>query len=127
MAKNILVADDDDSMRKLHEKILSRKGYKVHSVRNGLEAYNFMDANKDLINLVLTDFDMPIMWGDELTEKLRDKGCKIPIILFSGWLEEDVKKKYPNPRYTAYIKKPFDMDKYLDKVHECLNSEKPKK
>jgi len=93
----ILIVDDDDVTRGLHEIVLSKAGYGTESVSNGKEAL-LMLATADF-DLVLTDRNMPLLDGTGLIRTLRAAGCRIPVMMVSGSLAgggelpDDVRKE----------------------------------
>jgi DNA-binding response OmpR family regulator len=81
----ILVVDDDDMLRGLHEAVLNRAGYGTDSASNGEEAL-VMLATGDF-DLVLTDCNMPLLDGVGLVRTLRASGSRIPVMILSGSLD----------------------------------------
>jgi CheY-like chemotaxis protein len=81
----VLVADDDDSIRKIMAKVLSRMGLSVIVAQNGVEAVQIMETEP--CDIILTDLDMPKMNGLEATKqirKLENGGRRVPIIAITG-------------------------------------------
>lgn len=80
--KKILVADDDDIVRKLLNAFLIYFGYDVDCVSDGEEA--MIAIEKDNYSLLITDYEMPGINGLELTKKARELMPSMPIIGMSG-------------------------------------------
>src|SRR5687768_3828663 len=78
----VLYAEDDKLLRECSIRMLTRAGYTVKSVENGIEAWEALNATP--FDLLITDNDMPELTGVELVTKLRLKGMNLPIILASG-------------------------------------------
>lgn len=81
----VLVADDDDSIRKVMANVLSRMGLSVVVAQNGIEAVQIMETEP--CDIVLTDLNMPKMNGLEATKqirKLENGGRRVPIIAMTG-------------------------------------------
>jgi DNA-binding NtrC family response regulator len=85
--KRILIVDDDDIVRGLHEAVLSRAGYGTHGAVDGEEALVMLAT--DEFDLVLTDCRMPRLGGFGLTRALRAAGSRIPIVMVSGSFNQD--------------------------------------
>lgn len=83
----ILVVDDDDSVRRLVSRILTKRGYSVLAASDGIEAISVLRARAD-IGLVLTDLAMPRMSGSRLAEYLRANEPRVPVLLMSGYPHE---------------------------------------
>ena len=77
----ILVADDDEGVRKLVTLSLGAAGYTVISARNGKDALELLE--REAVDLVITDLTMPEMDGKELSAEVR-KRYGVPVVLVSG-------------------------------------------
>lgn len=69
-AKNILVVDDEPDVRDLFREVLSMDGHSVMEAKDGPEALDLF--KRSFFDLVITDFEMPEMRGDELAARLRE-------------------------------------------------------
>lgn len=81
MPKNILIADDSDSVRNILKLTLCLKGHKVTEAVNGKEAFEKVSAGQ--YDLLISDIDMPFLTGLELLDKIRNelKNTTLPIII----------------------------------------------
>ncbi len=79
---NILVADDDPSIRHLYKLILEREGHKVYLANDGVEA--LVQAKKHHIDVLITDIIMPRKEGIETIVEIREMNSEIKIIAISG-------------------------------------------
>ena len=82
--KRILLAEDDDSMRRLLEVILTKADYEVVAAEDGLKAMKIALENN--INAVVADAIMPGLTGYDLCRMLKNRNDKkdIPFIILSG-------------------------------------------
>ncbi len=85
----VLLAEDDDSMRRFLEVVLNRENYQTFSAKDGLEAMEIALSSE--IDVVVTDAIMPNMTGYDLCRILRQTAEKqdIPLIILSGFNQED--------------------------------------
>lgn len=101
----ILVVDDESRMRKLVSDFLTRKGYEVIEVADGIEAVDTFMENKD-IALIILDVMMPGMDGWEVCREIR-KDSKVPIIMLTAKGEENDELHGFECGADEYISKPF--------------------
>ena len=120
--KRILVADDNEDIRKLIALILNSAKYEVLAVGSGAELIAaYSDFNPDL---VILDIMMPHMSGFEVLEKLKDllqeRSKPIPILMITAKsMESDVERAIELGA-KSYIVKPFRADALLQKVYKFL-------
>ena len=84
--KSVLIIDDDPDLRYVLSLRLFGAGYMVYGGANGLEALERMD--KDQVDVVLTDYHMPIMDGFEFLSICRARWPGTPVVVFSGEQED---------------------------------------
>lgn len=80
--KHILIVEDDLALNDAFSTVLSKEGFSVSSAFNGQEAVDLV--LRDSFDLVLLDIIMPVMDGTEFLRRVKSKGLKIPIIVFSN-------------------------------------------
>jgi CheY-like chemotaxis protein len=80
--KHILIVDDEEAVRYVFERYLSIVGYRVSCAADGFEALRLHQA--DPAALVITDYKMPGMNGDELLRRLRAIDAGLPAIMISA-------------------------------------------
>jgi two-component system, OmpR family, lantibiotic biosynthesis response regulator NisR/SpaR len=113
----ILVVDDDVLIRRLLSKYLEMAGYAVCTAASGEEAIQRIMAEPELIQLLVTDIDMPGMSGVELAIKAT-RLCGCPVLLISGsLLESEASDTY---RGWNFLAKPFHAQVFLHKVERAL-------
>jgi DNA-binding NtrC family response regulator len=107
------IADDDQGVRSLIEVILKRAfpGCEISSFPDGLEA--FQHIQKERVDMVITNHQMPRMNGMELTEKVRSVDERIPILMVSGTPHAD--KDAANAGATCFLYK-MEIPKRLPEV-----------
>jgi CheY-like chemotaxis protein len=118
--ETILIADDEDGVRKLIYSVLGANGYKVLEARDGAEALALYEANRDKVNIVVTDLVMPNMTGMELGETLNRLNPALPVLYMSGYQNNRFVGGVEAPE-DAFLQKPFKPDLLLTKVRELLD------
>ena len=113
LCRSILVVEDEKTIRESLVALLENEGYTVYSASNGK---NGLEALKSMPRpcLILLDFMMPIMNGQEFLEnKLHDEAiASIPVVVVSAYEDEARTLKS-----SAFIKKPIDFDALLKFVN----------
>ncbi|MBT6499551.1 MAG: response regulator [Deltaproteobacteria bacterium] len=118
----VLVAEDSNLSRGIIDSILMEAGVKTVLTVNGCEAFEIMKAEEQNIDLVLTDYMMPEMNGDELCRKIRSElGNKLPIII-SAKSESSSMLDLFKAGASDYIVKPFTKEELLARVKVHLES-----
>jgi DNA-binding NtrC family response regulator len=111
----ILVAEDDEQMLDLLQRVLGDEGYQVSAVRDGIQALARLDE-KPCFDLVLTDLRMPGLDGMELLRRAMARQLRQPVILMTafGTIESAVQAMREGAYY--YIAKPVNIEDLLEIV-----------
>jgi CheY-like chemotaxis protein len=118
--RRLLVADDDQGIQKVMSRILSVMGYDVALAGNGLEAMAlFLTGSYDL---VMTDFQMPLMNGWELSRLVKEQSPNTPVIVVTGCCDDIQCEKLNTNGVDAIIPKPFKLEEIGQTVQRLLNS-----
>ncbi len=84
----ILVIDDDESMRFMLQSKLFQSGYNVTLAASGSHAIQIFQSGKEF-DLILCDLKMPLKTGIDVVRFLRDQGDNTPMIIVTGFPERD--------------------------------------
>ena len=114
----ILVVDDESRMRKLVKDFLTREGYTVIEVGDGMEAMDIFYEEKD-IALVILDVMMPKMDGWQVCREIRESS-KVPIIMLTARSEERDELQGFELGVDEYISKPFSPKILVARVNAIL-------
>ena len=119
---NILLADDDPRIRNLLTSILESDHIQLTVVADGREALHQFEERSAEFDLLLVDCTMPKMSGPELYRQVRSLGSDIPVILLSGYHQEQVVRNISNDPKAHFVKKPFSVDDILNEINSALNT-----
>jgi len=109
--KTILLADDDDNLRRVLEFQLSEAGYKILTAADGAEAFEIFTNND--FDCVITDLRMPKLSGLELLEKIKIGNAEIPVVVITAFGEVETAVSAMKAGAFDYINKPFNRDQIL--------------
>jgi len=85
--KSILWIDDESLVNNLGVLLLKKLGYKAMALYGGIEALSIFRARPHAFDLVITDYMMPDMTGDELIRQIRKIRPDIPVVLCTGYVD----------------------------------------
>ncbi|MCG8684870.1 MAG: response regulator [Desulfobacterales bacterium] len=118
--ETILFVDDEDYLAEVGKEMLEDYGYKVDIETSPAKALALFEKEPDRYDLLITDYTMPGMTGDQLVEKLLTIRPGLPVILCSGIrLAQDLEN---TKGISRILMKPFDMDQLIDIVREVLDT-----
>ncbi len=120
----ILVADDSLSVRKVAERQLTEAGLEVALVSNGEEALKWLNNRRP--DLVIADVIMPDKSGFEVCAFIKSNAAlaDTPVILVSGFVDEEVTRQAEACRADRILKKPFQGAVLRERVLELLSARK---
>jgi signal transduction histidine kinase/CheY-like chemotaxis protein len=118
----ILVVDDEPSIRNITRDTLERRGFTVLTARDGREAVDIFQEHQDEIVCVLLDLTMPNMGGEEAFFELQKIRDGIPIVLVSGYSEEQLQERVEDLGFAGFLKKPVDSSRLYQQVRAAMNS-----
>jgi len=101
----VLVADDDEDVLFLTESTLQEMGIDVIVAKDGRMAVELFERMRDQIDLVLLDYAMPEMNGDEACRRIRNLAPDVPVILCSGYRQSDIAAIHCDD--VEFIQKPY--------------------
>lgn len=119
---NVLVIEDEENIRQIISKVLSREGYHVFEASSAEEGLDIIDKN--LINLIVLDLTLPNMDGYEFTKELRESNVEIPILMATAHQLAIDKHKGFMVGTDDYMTKPLDMDEFILRVKALLRRSK---
>ena len=122
----ILIVDDEARMRKLIKDFLVVKNYKIIEAKDGEEALEVFETNKEKINLVLLDVMMPKIDGWTVLRKIRQES-KVPVIMLTARGEEQDELFGFELGVDEYISKPFSPKILVARIQAILKRTNTKK
>jgi len=120
-SKTILLIDDEPMVTDICEMMIKRLGHKVLKAHSGLEGIEIYMAHKTGIDLIISDFNMPGMNGQEVVNTLRIMGHSVKVLLSSGGLSAAEEEKVVVNGFNGFLKKPYSMTTLSNKITEILN------
>jgi two-component system cell cycle sensor histidine kinase/response regulator CckA len=116
IAKTILLAEDDATLREPLRRILERAGFSVLVAKDGQEALRIASEYPDRIDLLVADVRMPGMTGPDLATTLRHSRPDLRMLFISARPQRMLTLE----KGWNVVHKPFTMQAFLDSVHEIL-------
>ncbi|HBJ38157.1 MAG TPA: two-component system response regulator [Planctomycetaceae bacterium] len=116
----VLVVDDSGVMRKIISRALGELGInEVEEAADGQLALDMMTASGPF-DLLITDWNMPVMNGLELVQSLRGSGCAVPIIMVTTKSEKEAVLQAIQAGVNDYVIKPFERDMLRLKIERLV-------
>ena len=119
--ETILLVDDEEFIRDLGARILSKAGYNVLTASNGREALDLFEKERTQISLVILDLIMPEMGGKECLKELRKIDPQLKVLIASGLFADPSTKESVEIGTQGFVSKPFRMKELLRQVREVLD------
>ena len=117
----ILVVDDEASIRTLISEVMNIAGYQVAIAEDGLDALNQIRNKK--FDLIVLDVNLPKLDGFALLEKIRESAPTQPIIMISARTEKDDVTHGLRLGADDYIRKPFSVEELVLRIENRLRRE----
>jgi len=114
---HILVVDDEKSLRHMLQCVIMDAGYDCSIAENGEEALNFLEKNK--VDVVITDIDMPNLDGIELTRIIREK-YDSDVIVMTGYAKDMSYENVIEKGARDFIQKPFSLKEMVIRLKHVL-------
>jgi CheY-like chemotaxis protein len=88
----VLFLDDDEAVLFLVSRLLERRGMQVTTIGNQQEALDLIRKDPKAFSVVVTDYNMPGMSGVDVARELREIRAELPVILVSGFVDDQVRE-----------------------------------
>lgn len=119
-AGTILVVDDEETIRAIAKDMLERCGFKVITAQDGQEGVDLFKRNIADIAIVVLDMTMPNMCGQDALREMRYFRADIPVILSSGYPEQEAIARFPGETFAGFIQKPYKTADLVAIMHAAL-------
>ena len=116
----ILVVDDEEVVRYIAQICLQNEGFDVLSVEDGRRAVDLLSRDAIAVDLVLLDFCMPNLDGEETFHELRRLRPDLKVILTSGAQEQNATQGLMSAGLAGFVSKPYPPEALVQKVTEVL-------
>jgi len=121
--ETILLVDDEDLVRELGARILTKSGYRVLTAGNGREALDLYRQHHSEIALVILDLIMPEMSGAECLNELAKINPEVRVFISSGHSDADDPRKINHSSVRMIVLKPYEMKQFLEAVRVVLDEQ----
>ncbi len=120
-----MIVEDSDDMRELMQLLLEETGYETLPAANGREALKYIEDDREIIDLVITDVQMPEVTGREILAALRERRGETPVIVVTAFGSVEQAVGMVKDGAFQYLTKPFNKAKLLSLVEKALESSAP--
>ncbi len=108
--RTVLVAEDEETVRRFVRIVLEREGFRVLEAENGMEALAVFETADPVPDVLLTDVVMPQMGGKDLAKRLLEVRPELSVIFMSGFVRDSELLEGLNDRRAPFLQKPFDIE-----------------
>lgn len=117
--ETILLAEDDERVRRAMIQILERAGYKIIAAENGLEALRILRELSEDVHLVILDVVMPDLGGPATWERIQGLRQGLKVMFMSGYADDRYRARLPEG--AEVIGKPFRTEMLLERIRHALD------
>ena len=118
----VLLVEDEDPVRMVAERALTRAGYTVTTARDGEEGLELVEAGGEF-DIIVSDVVMPVMDGPAMVQAIRKQRPQVPVLFMSGYAEEQLRREI-DMADVHFLPKPFSVQQISDKVGAVLAAAK---
>ena len=116
----VLVVDDEETVRMVAADMVEALGFEVLTAADGEDGVEKLRARLPEIALVLLDLTMPRMTGEEAFREMRRVRPDIPVVLMSGFTEQEATSHFAGTRPAGFLQKPFSLEMLKARLDEAL-------
>jgi CheY-like chemotaxis protein len=118
----VLVVDDEPHVLEVMKRALGRAGYEVLTASDGADALTLFEERYKELQAVVLDMTMPGFNGKEAYERMRGIAAAVPIVLASGYTEEEVIERVGEANAPLFLQKPFQSKELLHAVESAIRA-----
>ncbi|MGD9975713.1 MAG: PAS domain S-box protein, partial [Desulfatirhabdiaceae bacterium] len=123
-SESILLVDDEEPIIRMEQMMLERLGYKVTTRTSSPDALDAFRSDPSKYDLVISDRGMPKMTGEQLARELISIRPEIPVILCTGFSDENDERRARDLGVKGFLKKPVAFSDLAEMVREVLDEAK---
>jgi DNA-binding NtrC family response regulator len=120
--KNVLIIDDESTVREAVADILELIDVGVIEAGNGEEGLELFRQFRPKIDVILLDMQMPVMNGEETFHHLRTIDPNAQIIISSGYSEAETMQYFVGQGLVFFLQKPYDIDQLIATIERVIDS-----
>ncbi|MGV3770864.1 MAG: ATP-binding protein, partial [Sphingobium phenoxybenzoativorans] len=117
----ILLVEDEDMVRAVAERALSRQGYTVLTAADGEQGLEVLARGGETIDLLISDVVMPNMDGPTMVSHARKTHPDLPVLFMSGYAEEQLRKSIDIAN-VAFLPKPFSVSQLAEAARDAMGA-----
>jgi two-component system NtrC family response regulator len=119
MPISILAVDDEQNLLELLLTVLGKRGFKVKTALNGIEALRLLD--QESFQLALLDLKMGPVNGVQLLKEIKDRRPVIKVIMMTAYPTNETRTQASANGASAYLTKPVDIQKLVDTINSLAH------
>lgn len=116
----ILVVDDEEAVSMVACRLLESFGFQIRRAADGIEGVDVFRSHAAEIDVVLLDFIMPRMNGEEAFNEIKRMRKDVPVLLMSGYSEQDATERFADKGLSGFIQKPFKSEELREKMRNLF-------
>jgi len=118
----IMLIDDEGMIRNMAEKMLDKLGYRVILAENGLEGLEKFRAQDGWVDLVIIDWIMPGLSGQETYQRMKQEKADVKVLISSGYMTDRARKEITTQGILGIIDKPYTLVDLAQQVRQALEA-----
>jgi signal transduction histidine kinase/CheY-like chemotaxis protein len=118
----LLVVDDESSARAVARALAETMGFQVLEAADGLEAVGLFELRHAEITAVLMDLTMPHMDGRQAFLRMRDLDATVPVVLTSGYSEQEVLVDFLGKGLAGFLAKPYQSSQFTAVLRQAVGA-----
>ncbi len=119
--RTVLLVDDETLVRDMLGEFLTSSGYTVVSARSGEQALALVRQRKVVPDLLVTDFELPGMNGQQLAKAVRAEHPTTKVLVVSGYGEDAIVDRGHSPIGSQFLQKPFSLNVLGRLIREIMD------
>ncbi len=123
-SERILFVDDEPQVRRMGRRVLEQMGYSVVTADSGRDALQKLDDEKNVFDLVITDYNMPMMTGITLAENITRLKNNLPVIIMSGFADRISQEDMDAAAIKAFLQKPVHKKTLNATIRKVIDGER---
>jgi len=116
----ILLADDEESIRNMVTRLLTKAGFEVLAAVDGRQALELFEQHHGAVRLVILDMTMPHLDGEACFHEMRRISPKVKVVMTSGYDEQEVIARFVGKNLAGFVQKPYRASDLLPKIWEVI-------